>query len=292
MITEKQKLSTHPQQDVCCLIGQPIAGNPTQYMLEKAFEAARLDWRFLTFEVPAVDLEGALRGARIFGFNGIMLAPPHRNSVIPYLQEVGEAARISGQVNCIKQTDGRLFGYNTEGRALRQLLEQTGAVKGLRVTIVGSGRIARAIAAELALVGAGEIRFLCRNPEKVEELTKTLVTQTPLTSCHADQLAGDSLFAIDDTFQVLINATPVGPNQPNERLPLDLDDLEKHTIVADAVFNPPNTWLMKEAQARGCRTVDGLTLLLEQAALAFEIWTGAAADRQAMREAVEEFLVL
>ena len=273
-------------------MGQPIAGNPTQYMLEKAFEAARLDWRFLTFEVPALDLEGALRGARIFGFHGIMLAPPHRDSVIPYLQEIGEAARISGQVNCIKQTEGRFFGYNTEGRALRQLLEQTGAVKGLRVTIVGSGRIAKAIAAELALVGAGEIRFLCRHPEKVAELTKTLVSETPLGSCHADELAGDSLFAIDDTFQVLINATPVGPNQPDERLPLDLDDLEKHTIVADVAFNPPNTWLMKEAQSRGCRTVDGLTLLIEQAALAFEIWTGAAADRQAMREAVEEFLVL
>jgi shikimate dehydrogenase len=113
-----------------------------------------------------------------------------------------------------------------------------------------------------------------------------------LGSCRVEELAGDSLFAIDGTFQLLINATPVGPNQPNERLPLDLDGLEKHTIVADVAFNPPNTWLIKEAQSRGCRTVDGLTLLIEQAALAFEIWTGAAADRQAMREAVEEFLVL
>lgn len=273
-------------------MGQPIAGNPTQYMLEKAFEAARLDWRFLTFEVPAMDLEGALWGARIFGFRGIMLAPPHRNSVIPYLQEIGEAARISGQVNCIKQTDGKLFGYNTEGRALRQLLEQTGAIKGLQVTIVGAGRIARAIAAELAMVGAREICFLSRHPEKVEEVTQTLISQTPLASCRIEALTSESLFAIDESFQVLINATPVGPHQPNEHLPLDLDGLDKNTIVADVAFNPPNTWLMQQAQARGCRAVDGLTLLIEQAALAFEIWTGAAADRQAMREAVEEFLVL
>ncbi len=272
-------------------MGEPIAGNPTQYMLEKAFEAARLDWRFLTFEVPSLEFEGALRGARIFGFHGIMLAPPHRSSVIPYLQEIGEAARISGQVNCIKQNEGRFSGYNTEGRALRQLLEQTGAVKGLQVAIIGAGRIARAIAAELAIVGAGEIRFLCRSPEKIEELTRTLVDQTPLASCRAEVLAADSLFSIDSV-QVLINATPVGPNQPNEHLPLDFDGLEKHTLVADVAFNPPHTHLMKEAQARGCRTVDGLTLLIEQAALAFEIWTGASADRQAMREAVEEFLVL
>lgn len=273
-------------------MGEPIAGNPMQYMLEKAFEAARLDWRFLTFEVPAVDLEGALRGARIFEFRGILLAPPHRDSVISYLQEIGEAARISGQVNCIKQIDGKFSGYNTEGRALRQLLEQTGAVKGLQVTIVGAGRVAQAIAAELALVGVGSIRFLCRHPEKIEELTKTLVTSTPLAKCWAEVLPGDSLYPLDESFQVLINATPVGPNQPNERLPLDLDGLEKDTIVSDVAFNPPSTWLMKEAQQRGCRTFDGLTLLIEQAALAFEIWTNACADRQAMREAVEEFLVL
>ena len=260
-------------------------------MLEKAFDAARLDWRFLTFEVPALEFEGALRGARIFGFHGIMLAPPHRSSVIPYLQEIGEAARISGQVNCIKQTECRFVGYNTEGRALRQLVEQTGSIQGLHVTILGAGRIARAIAAELALVGVGEICFLCRQPDKLQGLTQSLLKETPLTSCRAEVLAKDSLYAVDQ-IQVLINATPVGPNRPDEHLPLDLDALEKQTIVADVVYNPPQTYLIRQAQARGCRTVDGLTLLIEQAALAFEIWTGASADRQAMREAVEEFLVL
>lgn len=285
-------LSSHPQQDVCCLMGEPIAGNPTQYMLEKAFEAARLDWRFLSFEVPALDLEGALRGARIFGFHGIMLAPPHRSSVIPYLQEIGEAARISGQVNCIKHAKGRFCGYNTEGRAFRQLLEQTGTVKGMHVTIVGAGRIARSIAAELALVGVGEIRFLCRRPEKIADLTDALVKETPLANCSAVELASDSLKVVEQHVNVLVNATPVGPNQPNERLPLDLDGLSREMIVVDVAFNPPYTWLIREAKNNECRTLDGLTLLIEQAALAFEIWTGAAADRQAMREAVEEFLVL
>ncbi|MCH7753430.1 MAG: shikimate dehydrogenase, partial [Planctomycetes bacterium] len=117
-------MTNQPQQDVCCLMGDPVAGNPTQYMLEKAFAAGRLDWRFLTFEVPALDFEGALRGARIFGFHGIMLAPPHRSTVLPYLEELSEVARLCGQVNCIKQSGGRLYGDNTEGRALRQLVEQ------------------------------------------------------------------------------------------------------------------------------------------------------------------------
>ena len=285
-------MSSQPQQDVCCLMGEPVAGNPTQYMLEKAFDAARLDWRFLTFEVSPLELEGALRGARIFEFHGIMLAPPHRSQVQPYLEVLGEAARISGQVNCIQQIDGQLHGYNTEGRALRQLLEQAGSLKDAKVTILGAGRLARAIGAELSLVGVGELVFACRKPESAEALVETLKDQTPLERCSAVKLDEQSPLSIDDDCQALINATPVGRHGDEEHLPITLENFSSTAIVADVVYNPPQTWLMRAAADRECSTIDGLTLLIEQAALAFEIWTGASADRQAMREAVEEFLVL
>ncbi len=285
-------MSSQPQQDVCCLMGEPVAGNPTQYMLEKAFDAARLDWRFLTFEVSPLEFEGALRGARIFGFHGVMLAPPHRSRALPYLEELGDAARISGQVNCIQQRGGRLHGYNTEGRALRQLLEQAGSLKDARVTILGAGRLARAIGAELSLTGVGELIFACRQPESAEELVRTLLDETPLEKCRVEMLSSDQPLILAADCQAVVNATPVGTHGPNDRLPLSLDRLTKTTVVADVVYNPPDTWLMRAAADRECPTVDGLTLLIEQAALAFEIWTGASADRQAMREAVEEFLVL
>jgi len=285
-------VSSQPQQDVCCLMGEPVAGNPTQYMLEKAFEAARLDWRFLTFEVSPLELEAALRGARIFDFHGIMLAPPHRSQVQPYLEEIGDAARISGQVNCIQQKEGRLHGYNTEGRALRQLLQQAGSLKDSRVTILGSGRLARAIGAELSIVGVGELVFACREPESAATLVETLKDQTPLEHCHTVKLDSQNPLAINGECQALINATPVGTNDPDEHLPLSLENLSKSAVVADVVYNPPQTWLMSTAADRECSTIDGLTLLIEQAALAFEIWTDVSADRQAMREAVEEFLVL
>jgi len=286
------RVSSQPQQDVCCLMGAPVAGNPTQYMLEQAFEAARLDWRFLTFEVSALEIEGALRGARIFDFHGVMLTPPHRSRVQPYLEELGDAARISGQVNCIQQVDGKLHGYNTEGRALRQLLEQAGTLQGARVTILGAGRLARAIGAELALTGVGELVFACRQPESAASLVKTLLDETPLENCHVEPLVKDAPLMLSADCQAVVNATPVGNNDSNERLPVSLDQLTKTTLVADVVYNPPNTWFMRAAASRECPTIDGLTLLIEQAALAFEIWTDASADRQAMREAVEEFLVL
>ena len=285
-------MTSQPQQDVCCLMGDPVAGNPTQYMLEKAFDAARLDWRFLTFEVPPLEFEGALRGARIFGFHGVMLAPPHRSRVLPYLEQLGDAARISGQVNCIKQEDGQLCGYNTEGRALRQLLEQAGAVKNAKVTILGAGRLARAIGAELSLVGVQELVFACREPDAAESLVRTLLDQTPLENCRVDKLDHNAPLVIDEECRAVVNATPVGSNDPDAQLPIDVESLSKKTLVADVVYNPPQTWLMRQGERRDCPTIDGLTLLIEQAALAFEIWTGASADRQAMREAVEEFLVL
>ncbi len=285
-------MSSQPQQDVCCLMGEPVAGNPTQYMLEKAFDAARLDWRFLTFEVSPLELEGALHGARIFEFHGIMLAPPHRSRVQPYLEVLGDAARISGQVNCIQQKDGQLHGYNTEGRALRQLLEQAGSLKDAKVTILGAGRLARAIAAELSLVGVGELIFACREPASAEALVETLKNQTPLEHCSVIKIDEQNPLGVDGNCQALINATPVGRNEPDEHLPLLLENISSTAIVADVVYNPPQTWLMRAAADRDCATIDGLTLLIEQAALAFEIWTGASADRQAMREAVEEFLVL
>lgn len=272
-------------------MGDPVAGNPTQYMLEKAFAVGRLDWRFLTFEVPAIDLEGALRGARIFAFRGIMLAPPHRGTVLPYLEDLTQVARLCGQVNCIRQSEGRLYGDNTEGRALRQLVEQAIELTGAQVTIVGAGRLAKAIAAELAQAGVSEIVFACRQPEKIAEFAKTLTDRTPLAACHTEELA-DLPLTVSSVCRLLVNATPIGRLQPRELAPVDVPSVPAGAVVADVVYNPPHTWLLRTAKEQGCPTIDGLTLLIEQVALAFEIWTGATADRQAMREAVEEFLVL
>ena len=285
-------MSSHPQQDVCCLMGDPIAGNPTQYMLEKAIAAGRLDWRFLTFDIPAVDFEGALRGARIFDFRGIMLAPPHCQNVLPYLEQVSQVARLAQQVNCIKQTEAGLAGDNTRGKALRILAEQATDLMGAQVTVLGSGPTARAIAAELAVHGARDICIVSEDPASTDEFASQLIDQTPLEKCETELLSSDSPWQLGSDCRLLVNATPLGQRQADEQIPLELASTNRETVVADLVVNPPQTWLLRGAQELGCETIDGLTLLIEEKALAFEVWTEAAADRQAMREAVEEFLVL
>ncbi len=284
----------HPQQDVCCLMGDPVAANPTQYMLEKAFAIADLDWRFLTFEVSAADFETALKATRIFEFRGVMLAPPHRGEVHRLLESVTDAARLSGQVNCIEQAGGGLRGVNTEGQGLRRLAESHVPFKGVKAALLGAGRTAKSMAAELALAGAGSIELHCIQPEQAEPLVAALRgdPQTATVECRVVPWPSDGNIPIADDCRLLVNATPIGRNDYHAALPIDVERLPRELVVADMTFNPPNTRLIREARKRGLQTIDGLSLLVEHAAIAFEIWTTRKPDRDAMREAVEEFLVL
>lgn len=288
-------MTNQPQQDVCCLMGDRVAGNPTQYMLEKAIEAGRLDWRFLTFQIPALDFEGALRGARIFGFRGIMLTPPHDVTVLPYLEEISEVARLSKQVNCIKQVGGQLHGENTLGKALSHLVEQSTDIRGNQVTILGTGPLARVLAAEFALQGAKEVLLIGKDADQqaeAKEFVDTLVEQTPLESCTCHSQPSNESLKLGEECRLLINASSLRQGPSSNEMPIKLATIPRETVVADLVYNPPSSALLREAQELDCTTIDGLTLLIEQTALAFEAWTGVSADRQTMREAVEEFLVL
>ena len=107
-------------QEIVCCLGQPVAGNPTQYMMEKAFVAAGLDWRYLTLEVPAEKLADAVRGLRALGFRGANFTIPHKVAVIPLLNELSPAAELMGAVNCIKRDGDKLLGENTDGKGFVQ----------------------------------------------------------------------------------------------------------------------------------------------------------------------------
>jgi shikimate dehydrogenase len=288
------RMATGTQQDVCCLMGDPVAGNPTHYMLEKAFAVADLDWRFLTLELSTEDFETALKAVSIFNFRGVMLAPPHRGKAGKYLASATDAARLSHQVNCLVQERGELRGHNTEGVALRRMVEGRAPLKGAKVTILGSGRQGRGIAAELALAGASLIELVCIDPAQAEPLAAALreFPQTANVECRITPWPTSGVIPLAEDCRLLVNATPVGRQDPGAKLPLDIEHAPPTLVVADVVYNPPTTRLTRDARQRGLQVVDGLTLLVEHAALAFELWTGRHPDRESMREAVEEFLVL
>jgi shikimate dehydrogenase len=276
-------------QDIVCCMGQPVAGNPTQFMMERAFAAAGLDWRYLTLEVAPKDLGDAVRGMRAMGFRGGNFTLPHKVAVLEYLDELTEAAELMGAVNCVYRDEDRLIGENTDGKGFVESLRTITDPKEKKIVILGAGGAARAIAVEVGLAGASSISVANRTPARGQELVEVLTTRlsTPSSFCY-----WDDEFELDDDTDILINATSIGLGDPDARVPLDFSCLKPQMVVADVIVNPPETRLLRDAAEIGCPTLDGLGMLVNQGIIGFKIWTGVDPDRAVMREALEEFLEL
>jgi shikimate dehydrogenase len=272
-------------QPVLALLGLPVAGNPTQFMLEKAFAHHELDWRYLSCEVRPQDLAVAVQGMKAMGFRGGNCSDPHKQTIPAHLDRLTQPAQTIGSVNYLFRDESGLVGDNTEGRALVESLRRKIDPAGRRVVLLGAGRMARAIAFELALAKAAEIVVVNRGEKAGRELVELLGRlQVP-----ASLVIWEGEYLLPAETEVLIHATSVPGDDP---LPLSLDDLAPEAVVADVGFNPPRTWLLEQARRRGAPTIDGLAVFIEQVALNFRTWTGLDPERTVLREAAEEFLEL
>ena len=276
-----------PIQQIVCCMGQPVSGNPSQFMMERAFAAAGLDWRYLTLEVAPEDLGDAVRGMRAMGFRGGNFTLPHKVAVVEYLDRLSEAAELMGAVNCVSIENGELIGENTDGKGFVESLRQMTDPSGKRVAIFGAGGAARAIAVELGLSGAQSITVINRTRERGEALVSLLRERVEV---EATFVLWDSELEIPAEADVIINGTSIGLGDPQARLPVVADSFDARQVVADVVFQPVRTRFLREAAERGCKTLDGLGMLVNQGVIGFRIWTGVEPDRAVMREAVEEFL--
>lgn len=278
-----------PLQEIVCCMGQPVAGNPTQYMMEKAFTAARLDWRYLTLEVPPESLADAVRGMRAMGFRGGNFTIPHKVAVLAHVDGLSDAAQLMGAVNCVNRVGDKLIGENTDGKGFLQSLRGLCEPEGKKIVLLGAGGAARAIAVEVALAKPAEIVVVNRNEERGQALVALLRDRVG-TSASFTIWSGD--YQVPSGTDVLINATSIGLGDANARVPLDVATLASPLVVADVIFNPPQTRLLRDAAERGCRTLDGLGMLVNQAVIGYRIWTGQDPDASVMREALEEYLEL
>ncbi len=274
-------------QVVLACLGQPVAGNPTQYMMERAFAHHGLDWRYLTFEVPPESLADAVRGMRAMGFHGGNITKPHKVAVLQYLDGTSEAAGLMGAVNCLYRQGERWLGENTDGKGFLQSLQGLVDPRGKRIVILGAGDLARAIAVELALAGAGPLRIVNRTASRGEELV-ALLRQRLSADAQCDAWTGD--YAVPPQADILINATSLGLFNEDERVPVDVATLRPELIVADVIFNPPRTRFLDEAAQRGCTTLDGLGMLVNQAVISLRIWSGIEPAADVLRDALEEYL--
>jgi len=273
-------------QGLTACFGFPVAENPTQAMIEPAYAAMGLNWRYLTVEVRPENLGEAVRGARTMGFKGFNCTIPHKVEVIHHLDELTPAAEKIGAVNCVAIRDGRLLGENTDGKGFLQSVRALRPVDGAKVVLLGAGGAARAIAVELALAGAAKITIVNRNEERgrmlearLKEVTRTATEFVPWNGTYLPDPATD----------LVVNSTSIGlyPDV-DAHVPVSLEPLGPDAIVCDVIPNPPKTRLIRDAQAKGLRTLDGLGMLVNQGVIGIELWTsGQSPDPAVMRAALE-----
>lgn len=276
-------------QDLCCLLGQPVAGNPTQFMMEKVFARHGLDWRYVSFEVTSESLGDAVRGIRALGFRGGNVARPHAVAITEFLDRLSPAATMMGAVNCLVRDGDELVGENTDGKGFIQSLAGVCEPAGKHIALLGAGGAARAIGIELALAGAAHIVVLNRTAEHGQALTELITAHTGVA---AEFVLWPGKYEIPAEIEVLVQATSIGLNDPEARVPVSFKRARPGLVAADVVFNPSDTVFLEKAREHGCRVLDGLGMIVHGGALAFKLWTGIDPDTTVMREAVEEFLSL
>jgi shikimate dehydrogenase len=272
------------------VLGFPVAENPTGVMQEAAFAAVGLNWRYLNIEVPPERLADAMIGVRAFGMRGINLTIPHKVAVMQYLDEIAPDARVIGAVNTVRRDGDRLIGENTDGKGFLRGLRQDAGVEpaGRRVVILGAGGAARAVATELALAGAAALTVVNRSPERGERMVADLRANTSVSVTFQ---VWHGIYRVPEDTDILVQATSIGLYPDVDGMPpVDLSAAPAHMLVSDVVFNPPETRLLAAAKARGLPTLDGLSMLVYQGAIGFEMWTGQPAPEAVMKQALREAL--
>jgi len=277
---------TSYRMELTGVFGFPVDENPTVVMIEAAFRALDLPWRYLNLKVPPEDLATAFQGMRAMGFRGINLTIPHKCEALKHLDQVADDARIMGAVNTVYVDQGRLIGANTDGKGFLRALNDDAKVNpgGKKFMILGAGGAARAITVELALAGAAEIVIVNRSEARGRELVALLREHTDVQATY--QPWNDNL-AIPGDVDVLVNATSIGLYPQVEEMPaLNYETIRSGLVVCDVIPNPPRTRFLEAAEARGAITLDGLGMLVYQGAIAFKLWTGKDAPVEVMKQAL------
>ena len=264
--------------------GHPVWENPTEHMVNAAFAHHGLDWIYVTYEVPADNLEAAFEGVKALGYRGFNCTLPHKVAIIEHLDGLGESAEVMGAVNCVVLRDGRYIGENTDGKGFLESLTPVVDPAGRRVLIFGAGGAARAVSVELALAGASAIHIVNRSPQRGRELVALLNEKT---SAVASFEAWEGDYPIPAETDIVVNATSIGLFPDSSRVPVDASTLRSDLVVADIIPNPPRTAFLREAQAAGCTTIDGLGMLVNQGKVGIAYWTGVEPDPSVMRAALE-----
>ncbi len=259
------------QTKIYGVLGVDVMRSLSPVLHNRAFEARGLDAVYVPVQAEA--LPPFIEALPALGLSGFSVTRPYKVEILQHLAEVEEPAALCGSVNTVVVHDGLLRGSTTDGTGVLVPLKKKIDVKGRTVVILGAGGAARSAAVSLARKGA-QVTLLARNAQRVAEVATAL-------GCGSGALAD----AARHPWDILINATPVGSGKSAEETPLPAELHRPGSVVLDMVYDPLETRFLREATAAGCRTIDGLQMLLAQAVAQFETWTGLEAPVDTMKSA-------
>jgi len=262
---------------LAAVIGSPVAHSLSPAIHRAAFDAAGIDWSYVAFDVADGEAGAALDAMRTLGIAGLSVTMPHKTAVAELVDRLDPPARSLHSVNTVSWDGTSLVGSSTDGAGfVASLLEAGVDVDGSRVAIIGAGGAARSLVDALARAGSNDITVLNRTPERAE----AAASLTPVAS--------PGIISDISRVDIVVNATSIGMGD-DDGLPCDPELFSDGQVVADLIYHPLETRWLKAAARRGCQTVDGLGMLVHQAALQQRIWLGddAVIDTAAMRDAAD-----
>ncbi|WP_459537256.1 shikimate dehydrogenase [Methanobrevibacter sp.] len=275
--------------NIVALIGHPVEHSFSPPMHNRAFEKLNMDYAYVAFDVEPANLKSAIEGAKALNIKGFNVTIPHKISVMEFLDEIDEVASLIGAVNTIDFKN--MKGYNTDGIGAVKAIEEVTSIKDKNVVIAGAGGASRAISFYIAKYGADTMTILNRNPLKAQNLASDVSNSGLIGEVKSDSISEINAYLADA--DILIDTTPVGmhPNVDDEPIATS-QNMHEDLVVFDAVYNPNETVLLKEAIKAGAKPVYGIKMLLYQGAESFKIWTGRDAPVDEMEMALRKTLNL
>ena len=263
------------------LIGDPIDHSLSPLIHNAAFAELNMDCTYRAHRVADGDIDEGVRQLREMGVSGFNVTMPHKSSIMRYLDSVDEPAEMVGAVNTVDHRNGRWHGHNTDiDGFLWPLRERNVEIKGSRVVVFGAGGAARAAAAGLANAGAAYMRVYNRSRERGQRLATYLGELGTTSEYHPIPKS------VGDDFDIVVNLSSLGMG--GDRFPVDLSGMSPDAVAYDAVYHPIQTDFLDQAGKVGAEIVYGWEMLLGQAELAFEIWTGREGPIEIMKRAILE----
>ena len=259
---------------LAAVVANPIKHSISPFIHNSAFEATETNGVYLAWEVEATDLAETVANIRRYQMYGINLSMPYKEQVIPYLDQLSEEACLIGAVNTVVNREGTLIGYNTDGKGFFKSLPSF-KISRKRMVLLGAGGAAKAILAQAILDGVSQIAVFVRS-SSMEKTRPYLEKIQNATGFRVDLFALEDVQDLQDSItqaDLLVNATSVGMDGSSQPIPTSIV-LPKQLLVADVIYQPFETPFLKWARNQGNQSINGLGMLLYQAAEAFKLWTG------------------